>query len=175
MANKFGDFHISDIYYVAKTNRTIRFIISIGAIVCVDAIVDITSIFNGFVQMSTLKIFGLKIDNVGMYTSIYASIAVLISSNLVIIEKLKYSIGLFITYVGIFTFVIAYEAIFPYYSLYLTLVVFVTMAIPILLWIMLDGMDGKCSKSLRGKYSKNIDGKRSKNVTRGARKHETRR
>ncbi len=143
MADKFGSFHINGIYHVVKTNRTIRFLISIGAIVCIDTIVDMTSIFNGLVQIFILKIFGLKIDNMGMYTSMYASIAVLISSNLTIIKKLEYSIGLFITYVGIFVFVTGCEIQYPRHSLYMTLIVFVTMSFPMLLWVLLDDMDDK--------------------------------
>lgn len=136
---------------MAKTNRTIRFLITIGAIVCIDAIIDMTSIFNGLVQLSILKIFGLKINGIGMYTSIYASVAILLSSNLAIIKKLKYSIGLFTIYVGIFTFVTGYGVKYPHYSLYLTLIVFMTMTFPILLWIVLDD---KQSKKITGDTKK---------------------
>ena len=134
---------------MAKTNRTIRFLIAIGIIVLIVAIVDITSVFNELVKISILKIFGLKIDNIGMYTSIYASIAVLISSNLAIIKKLEYSIGLFITYVGIFTFVMAYGMIYPYYSLCLTLIVFTTMTFPILLWVMTEDVTKRHNERLK--------------------------
>lgn len=110
-----------------------------------------TLIFNELVQISIFNIFGLKIDNMSMYTSIYASIAVLLSANLAIIKKLEYSIGLFIIYVGIFTFVMAYGVKYPHYSLYLTLIVFITMTFPILLWIMLDD---KRSKKITGDIKK---------------------
>jgi hypothetical protein len=161
MADKFGNFYISDIYHVVKANRTIRFLIAIGIIVCIDAIVDVTSIFNGLVQISILKIFGLKIDDMSMYTSIYASIAVLISSNLAIIKKLEYVIGLLIIYVGIFTFVTGYGVQYPHYSLYLTLIVFITMTFPILLWVILEDIENM----------HNINDKKLKNTAGGIKKH----
>lgn len=136
---------------MVKINRTIRFLITIGAIVCIDAIIDITSIFNGLVQLSVLKIFGMKIDDINMYTSMYASIAILSSSNMSIIKKLEYSIGLFIIYVGIFTFIMACGVKYHRYSLYLTLIVFITMTFPMLLWIMLDD---KQSKKITGDTKK---------------------
>lgn len=123
--------------------RTVKFLIIIGAIIYVDSIIDITSFFNKLIRIMVYIIFDIKIDNVGIYTSLYVSIAILLSSNLGIIKKLEYSIGLFIIYVGIFTSIIAYRIIypFPYYSflnLILTLIIFITMTFPILLWIMLE-------------------------------------
>lgn len=154
---------------MAEANRTIRFLIAIGIIVCIDAIADITSIFNGLVQISILKIFGLKIDDIGMYTSIYASIAVLISSNLVIIKKLEYVVGLLIIYVGIFTFVTGYGVQYPHYSLYLTLIVFLTMTFPILLWVMLEDIE-----NIHNVNDRNND-KKSKNTAGEIKKHGKRR
>lgn len=139
---------------MAKANRTIRFLVAIGVIIYIDIIVDITSIFNGLVQIAILKIFGLKVDNTGMYTSIYASVAVLTSSNLAIAKKLECSIGLFITYVGIFTFVIAYGVKYPHYSLCLTLIVFVTMTFPMLLWVMTGDVYDKQPKKITGDKKK---------------------
>lgn len=97
-------------------------------------------------------------DSSGMYTSMYASIAVLISSNLVAMKKLKYSVLLFMAYVGIFTFVMAYRVIYPYYSLYMTLIVFMTMTVPILLWVMIKDVDNEQQKNV--KSNKKIHGSR---------------
>lgn len=143
---------------MAKTNRTIRFLAIIGVIVVIDATMGVTRFFNGLVQLSILKIFGLKMDSSGMYTSMYASIAVLISSNLVAMKKLKYSVLLFMAYVGIFTFVMAYRVIYPYYSLYMTLIVFMTMTVPILLWVMIKDVDNEQQKNV--KSNKKIHGSR---------------
>ena len=99
---------------------------------------NVTSIFNKLIQVSILEIFDLKMNDINIYTSIYASIAVLLSSNITIAKKLEYSIELIIVYIGIFTFIMAYTIKYPYSSLYLTLIVFVTMTFPILLWVMLD-------------------------------------
>ena len=123
---------------MVKINRTIRFLIIIGVIICIDAAMNMTSIFNKLIQVSILEIFGLKMNDINMYTSIYASIAILLSSNITIVKKLEYSIELIIAYIGIFTFIMACNIIYPYSSLYLTLIVFVTMTFPILLWVMLD-------------------------------------
>lgn len=123
---------------MAKINRTIKFFISIGIIIYIDTVIDITSFFNMLIQVIVFIILGLKIENIGIYTSLYASIAVLLSSNITIIEKLEYSIGLFILYIAIFTFITVYDILHPSYSLYLTLIVFITMTFPILLWIILD-------------------------------------
>lgn len=127
---------------MVKSNRTIewtiKFIIIIGIIVLIDAIIDITSIFNKLIQVLILKVFNLKIENINIYTSLYASIAVLLSSNLKIIKKLEYSIVTIIVYVLIFTFVTVYGISYVSYSLYLTLIVFITMTFPILLWMVLD-------------------------------------
>lgn len=150
---------------MAEANRTIRFLVAIGIIVCIDVIVDVTSIFNGLVQISILEIFGLKIDGMGMYTSIYASIAVLISSNLAIIKKLEYVIGLLIIYVGIFTFVTGYGVQYPHYSLYLTLIVFLTMTFPMLLWVMIEDVEN----------IHDINDKKPKNAAGGIKKHGKRR
>ena len=109
-----------------------------GIIIFIDATIDITSMFNKLIQISILKIFDLKIDNINIYTSVYASIAILLSSDINIIKKLEYLIGLSIIYITIFTFVMTYGILYPSYSLYLTLIVFITMTFPILLWIMLD-------------------------------------
>jgi hypothetical protein len=96
-----------------------------------------------------------------MYTSIYASIAVLISSNLTIIKKLEYSIGLLVLYVIIFTFVTGYGVQYPHYSLYLTLVVFITMTFPILLWVMLEDIENM----------HNENDKKPKKITCGKKRH----
>jgi hypothetical protein len=150
---------------VVKANRTIRFLIAIGIIVCIDVIVDMTSTFNGLIQISILKIFGLKINNISIYTSIYASLAVLISSNLTIIKKLEYSIGLLVLYVSIFTFVTGYGVQYPYYSLYLTLIVFMTMTFPMLLWVMTEDIENTHNVN-----NKNND-KKPKNTVGGIKKH----
>jgi len=134
----------------------IRFRNIVGMIICIDAVMNITSVFNKLIQVSILEIFGLKMHDIDMYTSIYASIAVLLSSNIKVVKKLEYSIGLIIAYIGIFTFIMACNIIYPYSSLYLTLIVFITMAFPILLWIMLDD-------------------KQYKRITGDIRKHGTRR
>jgi len=129
---------------MAKINRTIKFLIVIGIIVFIDTTVNMTSIFNKSVQMMILMIFGLKTsDYFQTYTSIYASIAVLWSSSLGIIKKSEYSISLIIVYAWIFTFITAYRMIYPfniypYLNLVLTLIAFITMTFPILLWILLD-------------------------------------
>lgn len=136
MASKLSSFHINDLYVMVTTNRTIKFLIFIGMIIFIDVMLDITSIFNKLVQISILKIFGMKIDGLNIYTSIYASIAILLSSNMPITKKLEYSIGLFVIYVTIFVFIVALEIKCSSCSLYSTLTVFITMTFPILLWIM---------------------------------------
>ena len=143
---------------MVAANRTFKFLIFIGIIIFIDIIVDITSIFNKLVQISILKIFGMKIDDLNIYTSIYASIAILLSSNLPIIKKLEYSIGLFVIYVIIFVFIVACEIKCSSCSLYLTLIVFITMTFPILLWIVLDNKQPKMEK---GRLEKE-DGKRKR-------------
>lgn len=126
---------------MAKINRPskriIKFLIIIGIIVLADTILDITHVFNKSIQAMVAIIFNLKIDgDLQMYTSLYASIAVLWSSGLEIIKKLEYSISLVIIYAWIFTFVTAHTIIYPSHSLYSTTIVFITMAFPILLWIL---------------------------------------
>lgn len=126
---------------MAKINRSskriIKFLIIIGIIVLADTILDITHVFNKSIQAMVVIIFNLKIDgDLQMYTSLYASIAVLWSSGLEIIKKLEYSISLVIIYAWIFTFVTAHTIIYPSHSLYSTTIVFITMAFPILLWIL---------------------------------------
>ena len=144
MASKSSNIYISDIHDMAKINRTTKFLIVIGLIVFIDTIIDTTSIFNKSVQMMILAIFGLKTDdNFQIYTSLYASIAVLWSSSLGIIKKFEYSISLIIVYAWIFTFITAYRMIYPFniypnLNLILTLIAFITMTFPILLWILLD-------------------------------------
>lgn len=120
-----------------KDNRTIKFLIIIGAIVLIDSIINITSMFNRSIETLVLNIFGIRINNLSIYTSLYASIAILLSSNLKTIKKLEYSIGFIIAYILIFTFVTAYGILYPSYSLYLTLTIFITMSFPILLWLAL--------------------------------------
>lgn len=90
--------------------------------------------------------FGFEIKNLNIYTSLYASIAVLLSSDLKITKKLKYSIGITIIYISIFTLVIVYEILYPHYALYLTLIVFITMMFPILLWMILTNINKKIDK-----------------------------
>ena len=131
---------------MAEINRTIKFLVVIGIIIFVDTIVDMTSVFNKSIQAMVFILFGLKTDdNFQTYTSLYASIAVLWSSSINIIKKFEFSISLIIIYAWIFTFVMAHRIIYPfeiypYYALFLTLIVFITMTFPILLWILLDGI-----------------------------------
>lgn len=123
--------------------RTIKFLIIAGIIVYIDTIIDMTSNINKFIQVVISNIFSLKIENTDMYMSLYAAIAVLLSSNIDIGKKLWYSIGLIVAYFTIFIFLIVGKITYPYYSyptlnLILTLIAFITMTFPILLWIMLD-------------------------------------
>lgn len=152
---------------MAKINRTIKFLIIIGIIVFIDTIIDMTYIFNKSVQTMILMIFGLKTDDNQTYTSLYASIAVLMSSRLDIIKKFDYSASLIILYAWIFTFINAYRIIypFPYYpflNLILTLIAFITMTFPILLWIMLDGEISENSKKVERRKQNKLDRKQNK-------------
>ena len=138
---------------MAKINRTIKFLISIGIIIYVDTIIDITLFFNKLIQAIIYIVFNLRTDNIDIYTSLYASIAVLLSSNITITKKFEYSIWTFLVYVTIFTFITAYRIMypFPYYAflnLMLTLIVFITMTFPILLWIILDEKRTENSKKI---------------------------
>ena len=143
MANKFNNFHIFDIYDMVKVNRTVKFLVIMGIIIFIDTVIDMTSFFNKLMQITVYNIFSLKIDNIGIYTSLYASIAVLLSSDITIIEKLGYSIGLLIIYIIMFTFIAAYDILCSSCSLYLTLIVFITITFPMLLWIVLDSEGNK--------------------------------
>lgn len=123
---------------MVKVDRTLRFLIIIGILILIDASVDLTTLFNKLLQMIILDIFDLKIKNgAEIYTSLYASIAIVLSSSVAVIKKIGYSAGLLAMYIFIFTFITAYRFMYPSYSLYLTLLVFITMTFPILLWILL--------------------------------------
>lgn len=98
---------------------------------------NMTAIFNTFIQILVSNIIGYDIPSLNIYTSLYASIAILLASNTSIINKLTYSIILIITYITIFTFITASRMMYLHYSLGLTLVVFITMSFPIILWIIL--------------------------------------
>lgn len=121
-------------------NRTIKFLITIGIIIYIDSAIDMTSTINIIIREMASNIFNIEIKNVNMYMSLYAAIAVLLSSNVDFGKKLWYSIGLVITYIVIFTFLAGYRTIYTYsfLSLITTLIAFITMTFPILLWIMLD-------------------------------------
>ena len=137
MADKFSSLYISDVYGMVKIDRTFKFLVILGIIIFIDAIFNTTLIFNETIQ-TILSIFNLKIKNIGIYTSLYASIAVLLSSSLDRKKKLLCSIGLFILYIVIFTFITAYRIIYPSpsYSLYPTIIIFITTTFPILLWFL---------------------------------------
>lgn len=121
-------------------NRTIKFLIIIGIIIYIDFVTGMTSNINALIRALASNIFGIKIENIGMYMSLYAAIAVLLSSNADTGKKLWYSIGLIITYIVIFTFLAGFRMIYTYsfLSLITTLIAFITMTFPILLWIILD-------------------------------------
>lgn len=127
---------------MVKINREIKFLIILGIIIIVDAIFSTTLIFNEIIR-TILSILDLNIKSLGIYTSLYASIAVLLSSNLDRKKKLLYSICLSILYIVIFTFITVYRIIYqsPSYSLYPTIIIFITMAFPILLWLLTNGKD----------------------------------
>lgn len=156
MTNQPGNLHIYNIHDMVKidikTSRTFKFLIIIGIIILIDALINMTSIFNRSIEILVLKIFGFKINNLNIYTSLYASIAILLSSNLEIIKKLKYSVGLSITYIIIFTFITGYRILYPNYSLFLTLIVFITMTLPILLWLLTN--EQNCEQKDIKKYGK---------------------
>lgn len=124
-------------------NRTIKFLIIVGTIVYIDSTIELTSNINKFIQGVVSIIFGLKAENTDIYTSLYAAIAVLLSSKADLDKKLWYFIGLIIGYIVIFIFLIVGRMTYPFYSypilnLIMTLIVFITMTFPILLWIMLN-------------------------------------
>lgn len=121
-------------------NRTIKFLIIIGIIIYIDFVTGMTSNINVLVRALASNIFSIKIENIGMYMSLYAAIAVLLSSNVDTGKKLWYSIGLIIIYIVTFTFLAGFRMIYTYsfLSLITTLIAFITMTFPILLWIILD-------------------------------------
>lgn len=142
-------------------NRTIKFLIIIGTIVYIDNAIDMTSNINKFIQGVVSIIFGLRSENIDIYTSLYAAIAVLLSSKADLDKKLWYSIGLIIGYIIIFIFLIVGRITYPFYSypilnLIMTLIVFITMTFPILLWIMLNDEISEDNKKVirQGVHSK---------------------
>lgn len=124
-------------------NRTIKFIIIVGIIVYIDNTIELTYNINRFIQGVVSIVFGLRVENIDIYMSLYAAIAVLLSSRADLDKKLCYSVGLIIGYIVIFIFLTVGRITYPFYSypilnLIMTLIVFITMTFPILLWIMLD-------------------------------------
>lgn len=116
-------------------NKTIRFLIIVGIIVFID---NELSISKRSIEMMISNILNLENVHSGIglyYTSIHASIAVILSSNLNVIRKIIYSTGLFFLYIMIFTFIVIYIFRYGEYLLYLW---FITMSIPILLWKFLE-------------------------------------
>lgn len=163
MADKFGNIYISGVCNMAKIDRTsrlvgrtIKFLIIAGVIIYIDTIIDMTSNTNKFIQVVIYNIFGLRAGNIDIYMSLYAAIAALLSSNTDIGKKLWYSIGLIVAYFAIFIFLIVGKITYPYYSyptlnLILTLIAFITMTFPILLWIMLDDSNKNDERSENNK------------------------
>ena len=95
MAGKFSSVHIFGVYNMAKTyrksvNRTLKFLIIIGIIIYIDSVVGMTSTINMLIIIISSNIFGLKVENTDMYMSLYAAIAVLLSSNIDIGKKVCY-------------------------------------------------------------------------------------
>lgn len=131
MASRNSGFYISGICDMAKINTMIKFLIVLGIIIFIDNELYISK---KSVEMIILNIFQSKFGHRGVelyYTSIYASIAIVLSSDLGILKKIIYSIGLFLSYVLIFAFIITYIFRYGENLLYLW---FMTMLIPILLW-----------------------------------------
>lgn len=115
---------------MAKINTIIKFLIITGIIIIIDEKIYLNSIL---IDVIISKVFHIQnIHNVNIrYTSMYVSIAIVLSSDLNIQKKIIYSIGLLLLYTTIFAFVTIYIFKYGDYMLYLW---FMTMTIPILLW-----------------------------------------
>lgn len=174
MASKSGNIYISGVYNMAKTdrkfiNRTIKFLIIVGMMIYIDNAIDMTSNINKFIQAVVYNIFGLRTENIDMYMSLYAAIAVLLSSNADLGKKLWYSMGLIIAYITIFIFLIVGRITYPYYSyptlnLALTLIAFITMAFPILIWVLLEGIKSGIDGVEKETYIKDVRKKNRKKI-----------
>lgn len=126
---------------MAKTNRikfntrfVAKFIIKLFIIVGIAIFIDNeTHISDIFIKMTISEIFGIESPHriELSYTSMYASIAIIISSDLGIFKKIIYSTGIFFIYVLIAASVTIY--IFRHDD-FLKYIWFMTILIPILLW-----------------------------------------
>ncbi len=111
-------------------NKIVTFLILVGIIILID---EKENISNELVKITVSKIFNIKfLHGIGLdYTPIHASLALILMSEMNIIRKIVFSLGLLVIYVTIAAFMTVQMFRYNTLSLYIWLM---TMSIPILIW-----------------------------------------